>query len=145
VRVLLDTCILTEMQRLDGSEAVKGFVKMLPSDVLFLSVITIGEITKGVALLPDGRKKRQLGTWLLGLSHQFADRILPLDQETAEIWGQSSATGQQKGFTIPAADGLIAATALRHGLFVATRNTPHFEAAGARVINPWLPPAGSMQ
>jgi predicted nucleic acid-binding protein len=69
--------------------------------------------------------------------------ILPLNQETAEIWGRCTAGAQQKGFTIPVADGLIAATALQHGLFVATRNTRHFDVTGASVVNPWLAPIGS--
>ena len=78
-------------------------------------------------------------------AYHFGDRILSLDQETAEIWGELSAAGQKKGAIIPVADGLIAATALRHGLHVATRNTAHFQAAGSMVINPWLSPATSVQ
>jgi predicted nucleic acid-binding protein len=104
---------------------------------MFLSVITIGEITKGLSLLPESQKRRSLADWLLGLCRQFEDRILPLDQEAAKIWGELSAAGQKKGVTIPTADGLIAATALRHGLHIATRDTVHFEAAGAAMINPW--------
>jgi len=139
VKLLLDTCVLSEIRTTDGSPAVKAFVAPLPAKALFLSVITIGEIAKGVGLLPDGQRKRAIGDWLLGLSGEFMDRILPIDQETAEIWGELSAAGLKKGLTIPVADGLIAATALRHGLHVATRNTPHFEAAGTMVINPWHP------
>lgn len=121
----------------------KGVHELLPAKSLFMSVITVGEITKGVALLPDGRKKQALGTWLRGLASLYEDRILGIDQETAEIWGELSAAAQTGGKGIPVADGLIAATAQRHGLHVATRNTTHFEAAGAMIINPWLTPAGS--
>jgi predicted nucleic acid-binding protein len=145
VRILLDTCVLSELQNPNGSPAVNSFFDSSPLETLFLSVITIGEITKGVFLLPESQKRRTLGDWLLGLSHQFEDRILPLDQEAAEIWGELAATGQKRGVTIPVADGLIAATALRHGLHVATRNTQHFDAAGAMVINPWLTPAAAVQ
>jgi predicted nucleic acid-binding protein len=145
VKLLLDTCVLSELQKPSGSPAVQSFVDLSPSKSLFLSVITIGEITKGVALLSEGERKSSLRAWLIGLSSQFEDRILPLDQETAEIWGELSASGQQRGRSIPVADGLIAATALRHGLHVATRNTAHFEAAGAMIMNPWLSPAGSLQ
>jgi predicted nucleic acid-binding protein len=134
---LLDTCVVAELRKPDGSVAVKEFVAALPSSSLFLSVITIGEIAKGIALLPAGAKKRSLETWLLGLSTQFNDRILVLDQEAAETWGELSANGKKKGFTIPVADGQIAATAIRHGLQVVTRNTEHFEQAGALVENPW--------
>jgi predicted nucleic acid-binding protein len=145
VKLLLDTCVLSEIRNRDGSPAVKDFIAAMPAKALLLSIITVGEITKGIALLPDGRKKRELTAWRLGLCAQFEDRILPLDQESAEIWGELSAAGQKKGMVIPAADGLIAATALRHGLHVVTRNTPHFEAAGAMVVNPWFSPVTSTQ
>jgi predicted nucleic acid-binding protein len=102
-----------------------------------LSVITIGEIAKGIALLVNGKKKKALATWLVGLEVQFADRIVPVDIETARIWGEMTARAQKSGVVIPAADGLLAATALRHGLHVITRNTKHFEASGALIIDPW--------
>jgi toxin FitB len=140
VKLLLDTCVLSELQKPSGSPGVQSFVDLSPSKSLFLSVITIGEITKGVALLPESERKSSLRAWLNGLSSQFEDRILPLDQETAEIWGELSASGQQRGRSIPVADGLIAATALRHGLHVATRNTAHFVSAGAMIVDPWLTP-----
>ena len=143
MKLLLDTCVLSEIRRTDGSPAVKGFIDAMPADALFLSVITLGEITKGIALLDDGRKKRELTAWRIGLSGHFGDQILPIDQESAEIWGQLSAAGQEKGTLIPVADGLIAATAIQHGLHVVTRNTPHFEAAGAMVVNPWFSPVTS--
>jgi predicted nucleic acid-binding protein len=138
--VLLDTCILSELRKADGAATVKAFVTSLPAKSLFLSVITVGEIAKGVALLDDGRKKQALATWLLGLSRQFEDRILGIDQETAEVWGQLSATAQNRGDGIRVADGLIAATAQQHGLHVATRNIKHFEAAGVLFVNPWPAP-----
>jgi predicted nucleic acid-binding protein len=138
VRVLLDTCILTELRKAEGAASVKAFVGALPTSSLFLSVITIGEITKGVALLPDGAKKQSLRSWLVGLSTLHKERILVLDQETAEIWGELTAAARRTGSHIPAADGQIAATAIRHGLHVATRNTSDFANSGAMVIDPWL-------
>ncbi len=137
MKLLLDTCVLSEIRTKNGSAEVKRFVAAMPTPALLLSVITVGEITKGVSLLPDSQKKRELDAWRIGLFGQFADRILPIDHEVAEIWGELTASGKKKGFTIPVADGLIAATALRHGLHVVTRNTAHFDAAGALVINPW--------
>jgi predicted nucleic acid-binding protein len=139
MRVLLDTCILTELRKPDGAGSVKSFVSALPSSSLFVSVITVGEITKEVALLPDGTKKVALSSWMLGLSTQFQDRVLVVDQETAEIWGEATGAAKKKGTNVPTADGLIAATSLRHGLHVATRNVVDFVSTGAMVINPWLP------
>lgn len=122
-----------------------AFIDGLPDSLLHVSVITMGEIARGVALLPDGRKKQTLVSWRAALVGQFCDRILAVDQETAELWGELTAAGQKRGTSIPTADGQIAATALRHGLHVATRNTRHFEAAGAMVVNPWLTPLGALQ
>lgn len=104
---------------------------------MFLSVITLGELLKGIALLVDGKRKQELTSWATGLEQQFVDQILPVDQEVARLWGALTARAQTDGVQIPASDGLIAATALRHGLQVMTRNTKHFAASHALVIDPW--------
>lgn len=107
------------------------------SDDLFVSVLSIGEIAKGIALLPEGRKKRALQTWLLTLERLYGGRLLPVDLETSRIWGEITAAAKRIGRQIPAGNGLIAATARRHGLHVMTRNTADFEATGVLLINPW--------
>jgi predicted nucleic acid-binding protein len=135
--VLLDTCTLAELRRPDGEPSVKAAVAAIADADLFVSVLTVGEIAKGVALLPAGRKKRGLTAWLVGLETHFADQILAVDSETARIWGETTAKAQKKGVVLPAVDALLAATALRHGLHVMTRNTRHFEASGALVVDPW--------
>jgi len=137
MRVLLDTCVVTELRKPDGHAGVRTAVAELADGDLFLSVLTLGEIAKGIALLAAGRKKRSLGTWLVGLEANFGDRILGIDSETARLWGELTARAQQAGETIPAVDGLLAASALRHGLHVMTRNTRHFQASGALVFDPW--------
>ncbi len=133
---LLDTCVLTELGKDDGNPAVKAAVADIAAANLYLSVLTVGEIAKGVALLAAGRKKTLLGTWLARVENQYADRILRIDVETARLWGEITARAQKSGIIIPGIDGLLAATALRHGLHVMTRNTRHFEASGALVIDP---------
>jgi len=137
VRVLLDTCVLSEIQRQNGNPHVRSRVEELDPDAMFLSVITLGELLKGIALLVDGKRKQELTSWATGLEQQFADQILPVDQEVARLWGALTARAQTDGVQIPASDGLIAATALRHGLQVMTRNTKHFAASHALVIDPW--------
>jgi toxin FitB len=137
VRVLLDTCVLSELQRPQGHPGVRARVEALDPAQLFLSVITIGELAKGIALLPTGARKRDLSAWLLGLEQRFAEAILPVDTEAARVWGELTAHAQAQGIQIPASDGLVAATALRHGLHVMTRNTRHFAATGALIIDPW--------
>jgi predicted nucleic acid-binding protein len=141
VRLLLDTCTLSEVRHPEGAPEVKDYVRLVPSDNLYLSVISVGEVARGLALLADSPKKARLTAWLLGLDRQFGDRILPVDREIAMVWGERDAAAKAKGHTVPPADGLIAATAIRHGLHVATRNTDDFVKAGALVVNPWLRPS----
>ena len=138
MRVLLDTCVLSELRRPKGHPNVRRAVEALKSDDLFLSVISIGEITRGIALLADAKRKHGLQEWLQALEQHYADRVLAVDVETSHIWGELTAEAQKKGKTVPASDGLIAATARRHGLHVMTRNTDHFRAAGALLIDPWI-------
>jgi len=137
VRVLLDTCALSELRLPRPDAGVARVIRELDNDDLFVSVISIGEIAKGVALLKDGQKKRLLQTWLLALERNYGDRILPIDLETSRMWGELTATAQQAGRTIPASDGLIAAAARRHGLYIMTRNTADFEPSGVPLLNPW--------
>jgi toxin FitB len=137
VRALLDSCVLTELGKDNGNPTVKSAVADIATANLYLSVLTVGEIAKGIALLRAGRKKTSLGTWLTRVENQYADRILGIDAETARLWGELTARAQRSGIIIPSVDGLLAATALRHGLHVMTRNTKHFEASGALIIDPW--------
>lgn len=137
MKALLDTCVLAELRRPEGNPAVKSAVAETPDGDLYLSVLTVGEIAKGIALLAAGRKKKALGSWLTGLEGKFGDRILAIDVDTARIWGELTARAQKAGVSIPGVDGLLAATALRHGLHVMTRNSRHFEASGALIIDPW--------
>lgn len=137
MKALLDTCVLTELRQRDGRPAVKSAVAEIPDADLYLSVLTVGEIAKGIRLLAAGRKKSALTSWLTGLETLYGERILAIDMETARIWGELTARAQKSGITVPGVDGVLAATALRHGLHVMTRNTRHFEATGAIIIDPW--------
>jgi predicted nucleic acid-binding protein len=135
--VLLDTCVLSELRRPKCNPAVRQAVEVLDSGDLFLSVVSIGEIAKGIVLLRERKQKHELRIWLQSLERLYADRILDIDIETSHMWGELTAAMQQKGRVLPAADGLIAATARRHGLHVMTRNAEHFAPAGVLVLNPW--------
>lgn len=137
MRVLLDTCVLSEVWRRQGNPAVKTAVASFAADELFISVLSIAEISKGISLLGDGPRKRELAAWLHSLERDHADRILSLDLETAHIWGELAATAQRSGIALPAVDGLIAATAHRHGLHVMTRNVDDFKVTGVLLLNPW--------
>ena len=137
MRTLIDTNILSEIRRANGSEQVKGFARSLDELDTFISVISLGEIAKGIALLGEGERRRSLTIWLKDIEAEYQEQILICDVETAEIWGELTARAQRSGRIIAAADGLIAATALRHELQLATRNVKHFADLGVALINPW--------
>ncbi len=86
----------------------------------------MGEIGKGIALLPDSRRKDELSVWFAHIGQEYSERLLPINAETTMLWGQITAKAQQDGFVIHASDGLIAATALQHGLHLMTRNVKDF-------------------
>lgn len=136
MNILLDTCILSELRRSKGPHSIRMTLESFEDEDLFLSVITIGEIAKGITLLPETHKKQELTHWLNGLERQFSDRILPISRDIALMWGELVARAQKNGSTVPTCDGLIAATALYHGLHIMTRNIKHFEATGAITLDP---------
>jgi len=137
MKVLLDTCVLSELRRSDGNPRVRMTVENYPDSDLFISVLTLGEIIKGIGLLTPGKKKEGLQRWVQGIEQNYADRMLPIDGETSRIWGEITAQARTQGITVPAVDGLIAATALRYGLHLMTRNTADFAATGVLLTNPW--------
>ena len=137
MRTLIDTCVLSEVQRKQGNPRVRERFEALAAEDIFLSVLTLGELKKGIDKLKVSARKRSLSDWLGRIVLTSKDRILELDLETAIIWGEITAKGERKGRPVPAIDGLIAATALRHGLHLMTRNVADFEATGVMLINPW--------
>jgi toxin FitB len=137
VRVLLDTCVLSELRRPRGQPGVRAAVYGLADEDLFVSVLSVGEITQGTELLREGAQRRALEAWLATLEAHYADRLLAIDAEICRVWGEITAAAQKRGRTLHAIDGLIAATAVRHGLHVMTRNTADFAPSGVLLINPW--------
>ena len=87
--------------------------------------------------MPRGPRRDEIRQWVEETETRFGDRVLGIDIEVAQIWGELTARGQQRGTTIPNIDGLIAATALRNGLYVMTRNVKDFEPTGVLLMNPW--------
>lgn len=136
---LIDTNVLSELRRKDPNPSVVNWVTNRPPSILYLSVLTLGEIRKGVEALADSTRKRELTDWLeADLPHFFAGRMLSIDVRVADRWGQIMAAA---GRPLPAIDSLLAATALHHGLSLVTRNSKDFQYQGLDVINPWLDPA----
>lgn len=135
---LLDTCVLSELARSQPNPHVLGWISKLPNEALFVSVLTLGEIRKGVEKLSQGARKDRLRLWLdHDLVVWFDQRTLPVDQGVANQWGELLA---RMGRSVPAVDSLLAATALHHGLQLVTRNEKDFEFPGLVVFNPWSVP-----
>jgi predicted nucleic acid-binding protein len=133
---LVDTNVISELRRREPNTIVVEWFEQRPSTALFLSVLTLGEIRKGIELVTDGKRKLQLLDWLeLELPKFFAGRTLPVDLAVADRWGRLQA---DVGRPLPAVDSLMAATALHHGLRMVTRNARDFAFPGLAVINPWI-------
>ena len=133
---ILDTCVVSELYDVNAEPAVVQKVDELGANA-YLSVITIGELFRGVQLLEPGRRQRALIQSLRRTEHRFAQRILPIDTEVARVWGRITAETRGVGRQVPPLDGLIAATALHHGMAVMTRNVRHFAPTGVEVVDPW--------
>ncbi len=135
---LLDTCVISELTKPRPEPRVVEWVGRHNEADLCLSVITIGEIRKGIARLPDSAKRRDLDEWLnQDLRKRFHGRILRIDVDTAETWGVLSARAEKEGRPVPVLDGLIAATAHAAHLTIVTRNSTHMAATGVEIVDPW--------
>lgn len=135
---LLDTCLISELIKKEPNPAVVSWLDKQDEQKLFLSVLTLGELQKGISKLSDGAKKDELQAWVaLDLVERFAGRILEIDLETALCWGRLQGEAEQAGDKLPVMDSLIAATAAAHGLVVVTRNVRDIERCKVRVFNPW--------
>lgn len=136
---LLDTCVLSEALRPEPDRGVQEFLDTRDPGELFLSVLTLGELWKGVCKLATGRKRTRLMEWIESeLPAEFQGRILAVDSAVAVGWGELQARGESRGLPLPVIDSLLASTALRSSLTVVTRNTRHFAQSGASVLNPWV-------
>jgi predicted nucleic acid-binding protein len=110
----------------------------VPESELYLSALTLGEIRKGLASMARSRRRSQIESWLeRDLRIRFSGRILPVDDEVALRWGGLMARAKAEGNSLPAIDGLLAATALQHGLTAVSRNARDFAVAKVEVLNPW--------
>ena len=135
---LLDTCIVSELVKNRPRREVVQWVNRQDETNLHLSVITLGEVRKGIARLAPSRRRQALEDWLEhDLRGRFRGRILDVNASVADQWGLISARCEQAGRTVPVLDALIAATAVVWNLRVVTRNTPHMQATGVRLLDPW--------
>ena len=135
---LADTNVLSELRRKSPNPGVVDWFAQRPASTLFLSVLSLGEIRKGVESVVDTRRRLALIDWLeVELPAYFAGRVLPVDAQIADRWGRLMAVAARP---IPAIDSLLAATALHYDLSVVTRNARDFTNFGLQLINPWTEP-----
>ncbi len=132
---LLDTNIVSETIRRNPNKTLISWLDQIPNEALFVSVLTLGEIRKGVETLSDKKRREKLRLWLEHeLPTWFEDRVLPVDLAVADRWGRLLA---EVGQPVPTIDSLLAATALQHELRLVTRNAKDFDYPGLDVINPF--------
>lgn len=140
---LLDTCILSQLRKLKlyPSKQLREWFCKHPEHHYFISVLSIGEIQKGISKLKDGEKEKKmiLEDWLTGeLLPRFEGRIVGIDAHTSLLWGQICGESQKRGILLPVIDSLLAASAIQHNLTLVTENTKDFSTAGCRLLNPCL-------
>lgn len=135
---LLDTNVLSEVRRPVPDAKVLAWLDQVDEDRVYLCVISIAEIARGVALLEDGRRKQELAIWLENdLPARFESRVLEVEVRAALIWGRLMADAKREGRGLSVMDGWIAALAQRHNLTLATRNTKDFRHTGTALFDPW--------
>lgn len=117
---------------------VINWITSCQENSFYLSVLTIGEIQKGISKLSESKRKNELQSWIDNeLRERFSGRILDINTEVAKVWGKIQGNSEKQGVTIPAIDSLIAATGIFYGLIVVTRNIIDMENTGVSLLNPW--------
>ncbi|KAM3093190.1 type II toxin-antitoxin system VapC family toxin [Phormidesmis sp. 146-35] len=138
MKYLLDTCIVSELIAKQPNLSVLHWLDTQPPETLYLSVVTLGEIAKGICKLPESQRKSTLTQWLnQDLLERFSGRIQTLDIETMLVWGGLVGSLEQQARSLPVLDSLIAAIALRHSSHLVTRNVRDFDQLGVEIFNPF--------
>jgi predicted nucleic acid-binding protein len=138
MKYLLDTCVISEIIRPKASTKVTSWIKKEDESNFFISVLTIGELHKGIEKLDESKRKEELHNWVENdLKERFWTRIIDIDLHTAMVWGKIQGMTERIGRPMPAIDALIAATGITHRLTVVTRNTSDMNESGVALLNPW--------
>lgn len=135
---LLDTCVISELVKPSPDANVVDWLSSTPTERLYVSVITIGEVRKGLTKLPDSKRKDLLTNWLNTLLEDYQNRIYSINLTVAENWGVIQGKAEKKGNPMSSLDSLIAAIAYTHNLVLVTRNVRDFEASNLPIKNPWI-------
>ena len=139
MKYLLDTCVISEIIKPQADGNVIAWMQSQNEDSLYLSVLTFGEIEKGIETAPDGTKKRSLQLGVEeDLKKRFEGRIIPVDFDVSVKWGTIQGKAELLGKPMPAIDGLIAVSGLVHNCVVVTRNIANMEQSSVELLNPWV-------
>jgi len=138
MKYLLDTCVISEIIKQKPSGKVTKWIKNEDETNFFISVLTIGELHKGIEKLSESKRKGKLHNWVENdLKERFWNKIIDIDIQVAMIWGKIQGMTERVGKPMLAIDSLIAATGITHHLTVVTRNTSDMKESGAVLLNPW--------
>jgi len=137
MKFLLDTNVISEAKQKKPNEKVLEWLDAQDESKIYLSVLSVGEIRKGIGRLESGKKKAELEEWLEKLRNRFARRLLPLSEKTFLVWGKMCGEFENKGIVRSALDSLLEATALEHDLILVTRNVKNFQNSQVTILNPW--------
>lgn len=138
MRYLLDTMVLSEVRKARADARVVAWLEGTSEDDVAISVLTLGEIERGIARLDDAAVRDRLRAWVEDeFRPRFGERLLGVDAAVASAWGRVSGAAARTSRTVPVIDGLLVATALHHGLTLVTRNVAHAEGLGVDVLDPW--------
>lgn len=138
MKYLLDTCVLSEYRKPFPNQKVLEWLGAQPDEMMGVSVLTFGELEKGIIRMPASTRKQNLTIFLGELQRRYGSNILDLDLRVIRRWAAMIAALESKGRPMPVIDSLIAATALEHNLTIVTRNEDDFADSGASVLNTWI-------
>ncbi len=138
MKFLLDTCVISELVKKEPHPSVIRWMDAGDESRMYLSVLTLGELIKGITKLPDGDRREKLQSWVTNdLVQRFGSRLLEIDAEISMTWGTMLGEAERLGEKLPVVDSLIAASANVHDLIVVTRNVKDMERCRTKVFNPW--------
>ena len=138
MKYLLDTCVISELVKKEPHPSVIRWMDAGEETKMYLSVLTLGELIKGITKLPDGERREKLQSWVSNdLAQRFGPRLLEIDAEISRAWGALLGEAERRGEKLPVVDSLIAVSANVHDLMVATRNVKDMERCQVKVFNPW--------
>ncbi len=139
MKYLLDTCVISEVIKPQPNKHVISWLQKQNEDSLYLSVLTVGELEKGIEKAPNSARRKSLQLWVAeDLKKRFEGRIIPIDLAVAVKWGMIQGAAELSGKPMPAIDGLIAVSGLVHDCIVATRNISDMAQSSAELFNPWI-------